>query len=382
MFDNVINIDDQLVMEIDPFQREFDNEIIFKENDIEDINVLIESKEYIKELNRLSLRDIYKLDEIIDEILDISNQADKMFSLENSGVVNLNEWIPKQAGRFKSIIIKPLKAIYSISKWIYRIVKRSIGGLWNWAKGGKTLKANLSVFTIGLNLRAVAVLLAAFLIAARQYIKIIGGRKEKQDYKDTISGNTDGSEALGHIAVGVSAGYGAGVLGKKAYNKIKTKNEDKQIKVIKHSELIRVVNSYENILRSCERILDNIAIFKYNTVNEMAKEVPNQDLKTLQLSIEGTSIRRERLKMERNTISNLGYTMDIKKYQDIRKNIFKKYENFIRKEVSFTPKAQGNNTSVRQMGKMIRTVDKIAFLSCTVTTYHVDRAINSLKYIE
>ena len=352
----MIYIDDQLAMDIDPFQRDFDNEIIFKENAIENMDML-ENKEYIKELNRISIVDIYKLEKLTYEYLNIADKIDEIISLEEEGVRDVNEWVKKN----KSYILTPLRLVLTgikkTSMFVYNIVKGTFSALWSWLKNGPTLRIGLSVASIRVNLRFVLAVLGTFLIAARQYSRA----REKQKYDNRIK-----QEKLGNENREVSL----------------EDSMDKKIKVIKNSDLIRLISSYKNILRSCEKMLDNIAIFKYNTLNEMNKEIRGQDLKILQLTLDGSNIKREKLKMERNTVKSLGYTMDIKKYESMKSDLFKDYETFIKKEISFVPKVRAGNNDLRQVAKMIRVTDKIAYISYKIADYHINRAINSIKYVQ
>ena len=340
------NIDDQLFVNIDPMQIDLDK-IIFKENDIEDINILFETPEYIKELEKISLKDMYEIDNILNEYISLENKSREIDVFQGVGnLITKPNFVKRTIGRV-------LRVIKAISMPFFNVIKGTVKLLLRYIQRGRKLGLNTRLASATINIRAVIALLIGYYIAVRFYF---AKRNEKKEYKNKQQAEED----------------------RKISFEI---NEDKQIKVIKHNDLLKVISSYENVLRACEKMLDNVAIFKYGTLDEMNKEVSPQDLSVLQLSLEGNFVKRERLRMERNTVSKLGYSTDINKYENMRQDILLKHENFLKKEVSFVPKTHSTNTNVRQMVRMVRTIDNISSTSFTIALYHTDRIINSLKYI-
>ena len=366
------NIDDQLMVDIDPFEKDFDNRIIFKENDIENINIIFEPDSYINNLEEISLKDTIEMNNLLNEyyvmesledkkdLLREIKHMDKLIYSEEKEVVSIKQFFLFRLAKFlfKDVVGRSFKVIRKISMWVYRLARGAFRILWSFLKRGTTYTiGNPDKSRIGINIRMVMALVVGFVIIARRHSKM----KQKQHYHNKLAEEKGTAESQ--------------VITLEA-------DSDKKIKVIKHNDLIRVISSYENILRSCEKMLEEIAVFKYNGIDEMNKEIRPNDLSVLQLSLEGKNIKRERLRMERGTIVSLGYSTDIKKYEDMKKDVFQKYENFIRKEIMFVPKTHGgSNTNVRQVAGMVRFVDKIAFTSVTIADYHITRAINSLKYI-
>ena len=331
-----MQVDDQLFIDVDSLQVAIDNEIIFKEDNIKDI----------KELERINLKDLKTLESLI---LDLNIDEDIDISLEND--------VPKARSKIGMLF----STIRSISRFVFKYVSISFKSLWTWATRGRmyTLKTPIGI-SVGFNLRLVILLLISYIVAARQYSKM----KVMREHRRKIKKEKEASRS------------------NENYNDIYSleSTEDKVIKVIKESELLSVISAYENVIKSCEKILDKLSTFSYNDVKEIEKDINDKDMDTLQLSIDGKSIKRERIRMERDTIKNLGYSTDMKKYEKMQEDIFKKYEEFIKKEVSFVPKTQLKNLSVREVAKIVRLTDKLVYSSYIVSDYHLSRAIRSISY--